>query len=115
MNEKQVAKRYLLSALGLYVFGAVLIGAFAFALGSRAESVSLSGGQIAALAFLLPLLPCASYAGFVSAFLRVKELKRKQMILIVVLFPLVLVGVTVFGLVMLIPNFFRYIIVLFKG
>ena len=114
MNEKQIAKRYLISALALYFCGAVLIGAFAFALSSRPESAELSGGQLAALAFLLPLLPCASFSGFVSAFLRVKELRRNQMVLLVVLFPLVLVGVTLFGLIMLIPNFIKNTVKLFE-
>ena len=109
MNEKQIAKRYLISALALYFGGAVLIGAFAFALSSRPESAELSGGQLAALALLLPLLPCASFSGFVTAFLRVGELKKNQLFLIVALFPLVLVGVTVLGAVMLIPNFIKYV------
>ena len=114
MNEKQIAKRYLISVLALYLAGAVLLGAFTFALSSRAESLTLSGGQVLALALLLPLLPCASYAGFVTAFLRVKELKTKQMVLLVVLFPLVLVGVTVLGAVMMIPNIIKYFGVLIK-
>jgi hypothetical protein len=73
------------------------------------------GGQIAALAFLLPLLPCASYAGFCTAFLRVKELSRNQLILTVVLFPLILVGVTVLGVAMLIPNIIKYTVILIRS
>ena len=114
MNEKQIAKRYLISVLALYLAGVVLLGAFAFALSSRAEAFTLSGGQVAAIAFLAPLLPVSSYAGFVTAFLRVKELSKKQMVLLVVLFPLVLAGVTVFGVVMLIPSVIKYISALLK-
>ena len=114
MNEKQIAKRYLISLFALYFAGAVLLGAFTFALSSRPGAATLSGGQIAALAFLLPLLPCASYAGFCTAFLRVQELSRNQMILTVVLFPLILVGVTVLGLVMIVPSIIKHIIVLLK-
>ncbi|MBE6817520.1 MAG: hypothetical protein E7520_07460 [Ruminococcaceae bacterium] len=115
MNEKQIAKRYLISLFALYFAGAVLLGAFTFALSSRPGAATLSGGQIAALAFLLPLLPCASYAGFCTAFLRVKEMSRNQMILMVVLFPLILVGVTVLGVAMLIPNIIKYTVILIRS
>ena len=114
MNEKQIAKRYLISVPALYLAGAVLLGAFAFALSSRAEAMTLSGGQIAAIAFLAPLLPVASYSGFVTAFLRVGELSKKQMIAIVVLFPIFLAGITVLGAVMTVPNIVKYIRVLIK-
>lgn len=115
MNEKQIAKRYFISLFALYFAGAVLLGAFTFALSSRPGAVTLSGGQIAALAFLLPLLPCASYAGFCTAFLRVQELSRNQLILTVVFFPLILVGVTVLGVAMLIPNIIKYTVILIRS
>ncbi|MBQ8980199.1 MAG: hypothetical protein IJ077_01160 [Eubacterium sp.] len=104
MNEKKIAKRYLLSLFGLYFAGAVLLTAFMFALRSRTAEPLVTVGQTIAGGLLLPLIPCVSYAGFVMAFMKVGELTKKQMILIVVLYPLVLVALTLYGVVMLVPS-----------
>ncbi|MBQ7203856.1 MAG: hypothetical protein IJS03_07580 [Eubacterium sp.] len=114
MNEKQIAKRYLLSLFALYFVGAGLLLAFIFALSGRAEATTLDTKTIWLLALLLPLLPCSSYAGFCTAFLKVGELSKRQMVLLVVLFPLVLAALTLYGAVMLLPSVARYLTVIFK-
>ena len=106
MSEKQIAKRYLLSVSALYFGGAVLLGAYIFALRSRAPG-AFGASQAAALAFLLPLVPTASYSGFVQAFLKVKELKKKQMVLFVVFFPVMLAVLLIYGAVMLVPSIIK--------
>lgn len=104
MNKKQIAKRYLLSLFLLYGIGAVLLLAFMFALRSRSAEPLVTVGQTVAGGLLFPLIPCVSYAGFVTAFLKVGELTKKQMIIIVVLYPLMLVAVTFYGVAMLVPS-----------
>ena len=106
MTEKQIAKRYLISLFALYAAGAVLLTAFIFALAARGKTV-IGTHQMVALGMLLPLVPCSSYCGFCTAFLKIGELTKTQMILIVVLFPLLLVLLTIYGFVMLIPSIFR--------
>ncbi|MBE6720013.1 MAG: hypothetical protein E7571_05080 [Ruminococcaceae bacterium] len=108
MNEKQIAKRYLLSLLLLYAAGAILLTAFIFALSSRQSTAMFKTNHIIMLGMLLPLVPCSSYAGFCNAFLKVDELTKKQMILIVALFPLFIAAVTLYGAVVLVPSVVRY-------
>ena len=114
MSKKKIAKRYLISLFVLYFAGALLMTAFVFALSSRSTSVVLQTNQIFALGLLLPLVPCASYAGFCTAFLRVDELSKNQMVLIVAFIPVVLVLLTVFGAFALLPSVIYYIYVLIK-
>ncbi|MBQ9517086.1 MAG: hypothetical protein IJR60_03325 [Eubacterium sp.] len=104
MSEKQIAKRYLLSVFLLYIVGVVLLTAFMFALRSRVETQRVTELQTVIAGLLLPLIPCVSYAGFVCAFLKVGELTKTQMVLIVVLFPLVLAVLMLYGAVMLVPS-----------
>lgn len=104
MNEKKIAKRYLISLTALYFIGAVLLTAFMFAVRSRTAEPLITAPQTVLCGLLFPLIPCVSYAGFVTAFMKVGELTKKQMILIVVLYPLVLVALTLYGVVMLVPS-----------
>ena len=115
MSKKKIAKRYLLSLFVLYFAGALLLTAYIYALSQRSASVALQTSQVFALGLLLPVVPCASYAGFCTVFLNVGELTKKQMILIVVFIPVVLALITVFGVFALVPSIVKQLAVLIKG
>ena len=108
MNMKKYANRYVLSMLGLYFFGAVFLFLMLFFLSNRNDvNNALEIGQIIALSLLLPLLPCASYAGFCTAFGRIKEFSRGWIIAICAFFPITLVLITIYGLLMIIPSLIK--------
>ena len=113
--DKETAKRYLISLLALYFIGALLLFAFLAALFHQGIFNLLSDlGQIAALCFLLALLPAASYAGTCTAGLKLKEVTKGVIIAVCIFFPVTLAAVTVYGAVMLVPSIIQSIRVL-KG
>ena len=113
MSTKEVAKKYLLFELLLYVGGVLFLGAFALAAAKHTAN-PVTTGQILRIAFLFPLIPCSSFAGFTLAFLRVGELKKWKMVAFVVLFPLLLVLLTAFGAAILLPSIIYFIMKLFE-
>ena len=116
MDEKKFAKRYILSTFALYFFGAVFLFLITFFLSNRNDvNNALTIGQVVAVSLLLPLLPCASFAGFCSAFGKIKEFKRWQKIAICFFFPITLAAITLYGFVMLIPSLVKQICVLIKN
>lgn len=110
MDKKKYAKTYVLSITGLYFIGAVFLFLLLFFLSNRNDvNNALEINQIIGISLLLPLLPCASYAGFCSAFGRIKELNKGWIIALCAFFPITLVLITVYGLLMIIPSIIKQI------
>ena len=115
MDEKKFAKRYILSMIALYFSGAVFLFLLLFFLSNRNDvNNALTLGQVIGISLLLPLIPCASFAGFCTAFRRTEEFKTRQKIALCVFFPITLVLITIYGFVMMIPSFIKQFKVLFK-
>ncbi len=115
MNDKKFAKRYIISMFALYFVGAVFLFLLLFFLSSRNDvNNALEINQVIALSLLLPLLPCASYAGFCSAFWKVKEFSAFQKIAICVFFPITLSVITLYGFIMIIPSLIKNTKILFE-
>ena len=108
MDKKKFAKRYILSLTGLYFIGAIILFLLLFFLSNRNDvNNALEINQVIALSLILPLLPCASYAGFCCAFGKIRELNKTWIIAICVFFPITLVLITLYGFIMLIPSFIK--------
>lgn len=108
MNNKRYAKIYVLSMLGLYFIGALIIFLLAFFISKRNDvNNALEINQIIAISLLLPLLPCSSYAGFCTAFGKIKEFGRAWKIAICIFFPITLFAITLYGLFMMIPSMIK--------
>ena len=113
--DKKFAKRYIISMLALYFFGAVFLFLLTFFLSNRNDvENALTIGQVIAVSLLFPLLPCASFAGFCTAFWNIKEFKMWQKIALCVFFPVTLVLITLYGFVMLIPSLIKQFKTIFK-
>jgi len=105
MDSKKYAKRYILSILGLYFFGAVILFMVVLLLSNRDDvNNAITINQIIGISLLFPLLPCASFAGFCTAFGKIKELNRFWIIAICVFFPITLIIITLYGFIMIIPS-----------
>lgn len=116
MNDKYVAKKYLIMASVLFV-GAFVI-TLALMLGLKAGDklkFDLSFLQMLGISLVCAYLPCASFTGFCICFIPIKELTHKNSILLVALFPIWLVLITLAGIVMLIPTYVKEIIVISKN
>ena len=115
MDEKRFAKRYIISIFSLYFIGAVFIFLLLFFLSNRNDvNNALTIGQVIGVSLLFPLLPCASFAGFCTAFRRIEEFKAWQKAALCIFFPVTLVLITLFGLIMLIPSLIKQFKALFK-
>jgi len=114
MDKKEISKKYLISAAGLYFIGAAVIALVVFALCRLADN-PVPFGVRAALAFLLPLIPLGSYTGFVISGLKIKEFKTGHAVLLIVFYPFVLAFVTVFGIIMIIPKIISSTIDVIRG
>ncbi len=115
MKNKEISKKYLTAALLLYCIGAVFILVLIWALTRLKGENTLSLNAALAVSALCPLVPLGSYTGFVRAGLKIKEIKTKHAVLLVAFYPLVLVFVTVYGIVMIIPSLVSSIINLTRG
>ena len=105
MNNKRYAKIYVLSMLGLYFVGAVVLFLLTFFISKRNDvNNALEINQIIVISLLLPLVPCSSYAGFCTAFGRIKEFGKFWKIAICIFFPITLFAITLYGLFMIIPS-----------
>ncbi|MBR1762838.1 MAG: hypothetical protein IJ731_05670 [Eubacterium sp.] len=108
MNNKRYAKIYVLSMLGLYFIGALIIFLLTFFISKRNDvNNALEINQIIVISLLLPLVPCASYAGFCTAFGRIKEFGKFWKIAICIFFPITLFAITLYGLFMIIPSMIK--------
>ena len=115
MDKKKFAKRYILSLTGLYFFGAVFLFLLLFFLSSRNDVTNaLEINQVIALSLALPLLPCASYTGFVLAFKNIKELNKLWIIAICIFFPVTLLFITIYGAIMIVPSLIKNTKLLFE-
>ena len=115
MDKKKYAKIYILSMLGLYLIGAIILFLLLLFLSNRNDvNNALEINQIIAASLVLPLLPCASYAGFCNAFGKIKELNKIWIIAICVFFPITLLLITLYGAVMIAPSVVKNIILLFE-
>lgn len=115
MDNKKYAKRYIFSLFGLYLFGAVFLFLITFFLSNRNDvNNALTINQVIGIALLFPLLPCASFAGFCTAFGKIRELNRFWIIAICVFFPITLIVITLYGFVMIIPSIIKNIKLLFE-
>ncbi len=115
MEKKEYAKKYVLSLLGLYFVGAVFLFLITLFL-SRSYDVEspLSLNQIIGISLAFPLLPCASFSGFCNVFRRIKEFSRAWKIAICIFFPITLLGITVYGFIMIIPSMIKGIKTMFE-
>ena len=110
MEKKKFAKRYIISITGLYFVGAIFLFLLLFFLSNRNDvSNALELNQAAALSLVLPLLPCASYAGFCCAFGKIREFGKMWKIAICIFFPVTLVLITLYGFIMIIPSVIKSI------
>ena len=75
----------------------------------------MSAWQILLVSVLCSLVPLGSFTGFVIAGMRIKELKASKAALLIALFPLVLLGVTAFGILMIVPKIIISVTDLFRG
>lgn len=108
MDNKKYAKIYIFSLLGLYFIGALIIFLLTFFISNRNDvNNALEINQIIVISLLLPLVPCASYAGFCTAFGRIKEFGKFWKIAICIFFPITLIIITVYGLFMIIPSMIK--------
>ena len=110
--DKGYRKRYLLTLLALLVTGFALFSAVLVALNT---SHKLNMPNLFTLAALCALIPAGSYAGFVTAGTRIGDITAKKAALIILFFPLLLAGVTVFGIIILLPSMVKSITVLIRG
>lgn len=104
--DKEYSKRYLISLSALFFGGTAVLSALLFALGKSAFELNfnLTPPVILGTAALCALLPTGSFAGFVLLGSRVKEFNKRKAVLFVIFFPLLLVFVTLYGIVMLVPS-----------
>lgn len=115
MNKKEIAKRYLISSLFLFTAGCAVLAALIFAANRLGGKFSFDESDILSAAVIASLVPLGSYTGFVALGTRVNEIKTKHAVLLIVFFPVVLVFVTVFGIIMIIPYTVKSVIDLFRG
>ena len=104
MNKKEIAKKYLIFAFLLFFIGTGILFFFISALVRMKEGIALTPQRILMLSALCSLAPLGSFTGFVAAGTKIKELKTSHAALIVALYPLFLLAVTVYGVVMIIPE-----------
>ena len=114
MDKKEISKKYLVSALFLYFGGAAVLYILLFII-NRLSSEPLDMGLRAALTLILPLIPLGSYTGFVVFGLKLKEIKTKHAAVLVIFFPLVLAFITVFGIILIIPQIISSLIHIIRG
>lgn len=115
MEKKSIAKWYLASIFGLYIFGVLLLFGITFSLVKSGRANPEFGiNWILMISLLCPLIPCGSYAGFCTSMMHIKEFGRVQITAICVLFPITLAIITVFGMIMIIPSIIKEITVLLK-
>ena len=104
MNKKEIAKKYLIFAFLLFFIGTGFLFLFISALVRMKDGITLTPQRVLLMSALCSLVPLGSFTGFVAAGTKIKELKTSHAALIVVLYPLFLVAVTVYGVIMIIPE-----------
>lgn len=115
MNEKSIAKKYLISIILLYVIGAAVLFLMAYSIVQSGRAVSVwSTERMLMFSLCYSLVPCGSYAGFCNAFMKVETLSKNAQIILAVLFPIVLVLITVYGIIMIIPSIIKSVVTLIK-
>ncbi len=100
--EKEFAKKYLITLSALFFGGTAVL--FALMLAFKGFESELTPTAMLGIAALCALVPSGSFAGFVLLGSRIKEIGTKRAVLLIVFFPLILVLVTLYGIVMLIPS-----------
>lgn len=102
---KKVGIKYILGLTGIFFAGFVTLVIMLFALKNKGyETAQLESAKILLLSFCLALIPTGSFSGFVVAFNRIDELNVRKMSLIVVFCIPIVLGMVVFGLIMIIPS-----------
>ncbi|MBR4241337.1 MAG: hypothetical protein IKR97_03850 [Eubacterium sp.] len=115
MEKKKFAKIYVLSMLGLYFIGALVLFLLLFFLSNRNDvNNALEINRIIAITLIFPLLPCSSYAGFCKAFGEIKQFNKIWIIAICVFVPITLLLITVLGFFMIIPSLIKQFKILSK-
>jgi len=115
MDKKEFAKRYLASITLLYVIGTAVLFALLLAVVKSGKTASAwSPQRLLLFSMLYSLLPAASYSGFCNAFQNVETFSKTMQIMLAVFFPVTLVLITAYGLVMIVPSIVKNIIILLK-
>ena len=109
MNDKNVAKKYLIMTSALFVVLFLITTGLLFAL------ERISWGQISLISLACAYLPCASFTGFCICFMPIKEFTKAMKIALIFFFPIALAGITLIGIVMLVPTYIKELIILKKG
>lgn len=119
MDEKKIAKRFLLSVAAIYIGGFLLTFLLSFAFVSKGmTSLSLSTGQLVLLGLGMACVPAGTYTGFVVVGLRMiekNEVSKGVMVAVCIFFPITLALLTVFGIIMIIPKSVQSVIKLIRG
>ena len=106
MDEKKIARRFLISVAALYAGGFLITFLVSYAFVSKGmTSLDLSTGQLVLLGVGMACLPAGTYTGFVIAGLKLIEKKEPDkgvMIAVCVFFPITLALLTLFGIIMMI-------------
>jgi len=119
MDEKKIARRYLISVAALYAGGFLVAFLTAYAFVSKGmTALSLSAGQLVLLGLGMACLPAGTYTGFVIAGLKLIEnnqLTKGVIVAVCIFFPITLALLTLFGIIMIIPKTVQSLIRLIKG
>ena len=111
--DKKDAKKYIISlSLLFFAGGALIFGILLAAKTYGAKDIPLSALQLALVSAGCAAVPAGSYAGFCSYFLKKEELTKKESLFIAFLFPLFLLFITVYGIIMIIPSLIKSIEIL---
>lgn len=114
MTKKDLAKKYIISAVILF-FALLLISALiVFSLNGRG-SVDFENDQLILLALGSAIVPCGSFTGFVMVFTRIKELTKFWKIAICVLFPITLAIITAVGILSFLPYIVYSFVIIIKN
>lgn len=115
MTKKQIAKRFLISALALF-FALLLVSlliVFGFYFSGK-MTADFTPAQLLLMSVAGAYIPTASYTGFCVCFINVNEFSKFAKFAIVFLFPLTLVFITLVGIIMVVPTIIKSIIILIK-
>ncbi len=119
MDDKLIARRFLISVAASYAGGFLITFLIAYAFVSKGmTSLSLSTGQLVLLGLGMACLPAGTYTGFVIAGLKLIEknkLTKGVMLAVCIFFPITLALLTLFGIIMIIPKSIQSVIKLIKG
>ena len=119
MDEKKTAKRYCISAAALLAGGFIITFILVYVLTATGmATVKLSVGEMLGISLAAALLPVGSFTGFTEAGLRLIQkgrLTKGVIAAVCVFFPVTLVLLTVFGILMTIPRTVKSIAILRRG